>query len=508
MATISFTTQFNLSSTPKKFVFVDTSDYAGQGITTSNVNGCFKITSPSGIVIYNNVDFSNSGCDVRVSVSTTNQTTISLPIGIDSLVEPGVYTILYTVKDITASPVFYTVTNSYTYSYTSPTVGINQTINLVVPLFTSIDTTSYPIAGATYTLTRVHTLYYPVGSAGAGSPTISSSQTIPVSVFYNGTQTTSISSTLTYTFSDGLMVHDIVTGSQEILVNDYDICTMSCCIRSMEEQLAAFKLTDTAQYNLLLPQFNLVMAYVGLINLSIECGLTTNIPGYITTIQTLTHCTDACSGCSDEGSQVVGMGITNLDVVVAAGTGISVTPVTVGSTTTYTVSLGSSWITLINSLYNTVVAAGPGVTVVPSGPVSNTITYTVSSLVNTSQSTNDSVGKTLSVGNMKLMTTDMAVGVTGTYLSMYEADIETGAADTETDFNYSFMKNGSFASISQVARFDLTGLDNPRLRICLTDIISLTATDTLNIWGEVLGGGDGGGDAAVSHELIRIVRIA
>lgn len=486
MATISFTTQFNLSTTPKKFVFVDTSNYAGQGISTSNVNGCFKITSPSGIVIYNNTDFSNSGCDVRVSVSTTNQTTISLPIGIDGLVEPGVYSILYTVKDITSSPVYYTITNSYTYAYTAPTVVINQTINLVVPLFTSIDSTSYPIAGTTYVLSRVHTLYYPFGSAGAGSPTVSSSQTIPVSVFYNGTQTTTISSTLTYTFSDGLVVYDIVTGAQEILVNDYDICTMSCCIRSMEEQLATFKLTDTAQYNLLLPQFNLVMAYVGLINLFIECGLTTNIPGYITTIQALTHCTDACSGCSEEGSQVVGMGITNLDVVVAAGTGIAVTSVTVGSTTTYTVSLGSSWITLINSLYNTVVAPGYGVTVTPSGPVSNIETYTVAASLVATRAEMQTPFTVSQASNITVTGCTAVAPTTGTYLVIAEGDSSVLADGTPVTEALAYrLKKGSTA-INQdravVIANLLSGVTMTN-KLYSTMVLSLTASDaiTLNV---------------------------
>jgi len=57
MATISFTTKFDLSVSPKIFVFEDTADYVGQGIALVNVNGCFNITSPSGIVIYNNTDF-------------------------------------------------------------------------------------------------------------------------------------------------------------------------------------------------------------------------------------------------------------------------------------------------------------------------------------------------------------------------------------------------------------------------------------------------------------------
>ena len=57
MATISFSTIFNLTLTPKQFVFTDTSDYNGQGINASDVNGCFTIVAPSGVTVYNNTDF-------------------------------------------------------------------------------------------------------------------------------------------------------------------------------------------------------------------------------------------------------------------------------------------------------------------------------------------------------------------------------------------------------------------------------------------------------------------
>lgn len=509
MATISFTTQFNLSTTPKKFVFVDTSDYAGQGISTSNVNGCFKITSPSGIVIYNNTDFSNSGCDVRVSVSTTNQTIISLPLLL-GVVEPGVYSIIYTVKDITSSPVFYTVTNSYTYLYVAPVVCISQIVDEATPLFTSIDTTSYPIAGTTYVLSRVHTLYYPWTSAGAGSPTISSSQTIPVSVFYNGTQTTTIASTLTYTFTDGLVVYDIITGSQEIVVSNYDMCSMLCCVKTMAEQLETYKLTDTAQYNLLLPQFNLVMSYRGLIQWLIECGQTSNILVYINLIKEIAHCTDACSDCGADGTQVIGMGITNLDVVVEEGVGTSVTPSVVGSTTTYTVSLGSSWITLINSLYNTVVTPGYGIGVTASGIIANVQTYTAAAvLVPTVADTPYSSPFTIPSGP----TTDTIVTgltatapTTGTYLIFAEADFNIQGHDSA--LLYRLVKNTTTKINSDRTILILNEgatIAVPYKMYCHTSA-SLIAGDTIKF--SIDNGVSGTSGATITGRSIILLRIA
>lgn len=534
--TLSFTTKFNLSLTPKIFTFVDTTNYAGSGITTSNVNGCFTITAPSGIIIYNNTDFSNSGCDIRVSASTTNQHSISLPV-LGSTVEAGMYTILYTVKDITASPVFYTLTKTYTYVYTSPIINIFQDTDCISPLFTSTDITNYVVGGITPTQTEVHTIYFP---AGLGlSPLVGSSLvlTAGAGAFGNGTQTTIITSTLTYVFADGLIVYDVITGFKDCQVDCVDTCAIYCCIRSLEQTMMGYATTNETLYEQTRSLFAQIMGLVGAVTLARACNKSTDISGYLTTIKALAHCTDDCSCSGDSPSLVYGLGtIINNVIVQSGGTEIEVTPVVVGTTTTYTLILSPTFLTFVYSRYNTIVAPGDNITVGDSGIISGVRTFTVSgkesivdqgygvsvdvgvptagdttytvSVALSKQSVNDSAGKSLVVGNMKLMTADLNVAETGTYLCIYEACVETGAAITETDFNYSFMKNGAYSSISQVARFDLTGLDNPRLRICMTDFIILTGGDLLNVWGEILGGGDGGGDAIVTQSLIRILRIS
>lgn len=309
MATISFTTKFSLNTTPKKFIFVDTSNYVGQGIATANVNGCFKITSPSGVVIYNNTDFSNSNCDIRVSVSTTSQQTISLPLDGAGDVEAGLYTIEYSVYNNSTLET-YTLTNTYTYSFTAPTVEITQVSNCITPLFTSTDSTDYTVNETLPTIVRTHTLYYPNGSAGQGSPEVGSAVTLTTSDFYNGTQTTTISSVLTYTFTDGLIVVTTITGSQEFVVDCTWICAIYCCIRSLEQQMETLRTTGSNDllYRELTLKFAQVMGLVTLVKTAIECGKSDDVNDYLTTIKDIANCTDDCSCDGTTPSLVTGLG--------------------------------------------------------------------------------------------------------------------------------------------------------------------------------------------------------
>lgn len=80
LTTVSFTTSYDYTN--GVFVFTDTSDYAGQGVSTSNVLGNFEITDPNGTVVWNNTDFSTevgtaqsggaSSITLAVGASATN----------------------------------------------------------------------------------------------------------------------------------------------------------------------------------------------------------------------------------------------------------------------------------------------------------------------------------------------------------------------------------------------------------------------------------------------------
>lgn len=439
MATISFTTKFDLRNTPKIYTFEDTTDYVGQGIALANVNGSFKITAPSGAVVYNNTNYSNAGCDIRNSVSRINQLVINLPLASDGFPESGLYTIVYTVADITGATIYHTVAKSYTYKYTRPKIAITQKIDCVSPLFTSTDATNYVVEGITPTIVRQHSISYPVGSASAGTPTTGTGLTVTSSTFYNGTQTSKIISTLTYTFADGLIILDEITGVLEVLVNCTDTCAIYCCVRSIEQQMIAYSTTNAALYATTRTLFTQIMSLVGMVVLARNCGKGTDISGYLSSIKLLANCTDDCDCSGVAPTQVYGLaGLVNSVVVVSGGTPITVTAVTVGNTTTYTVTFSASLLATINSLYNTVVASGYG-TSVSSATVGITTTYTVAtSLVVTSQSATNAF-VVPSANGTTITGISATVPATGTYLVFFEADYKT--AGVASDITYRLMKD-------------------------------------------------------------------
>lgn len=306
MATISFSTNFNLTLSPKQFVFVDTSDYAGQGITTSDVNGCFTIISPSGVTVYDNTDFSNAACDIRVSSSTTDQQVIPLPIGTDGLVEAGTYTIIYSVYNSNTAET-YTVTNSINYAYVAPVVDIDVSVNVISPIFSQTDNTNYVVNGVTPTLVRENKLVYPAGiEGGAPSPIITSNKILKTSVVYNGPQTSIITSDLDYDFTT-YTVTDQVFKSKYTTVDGSYYCSIACGLKNFERKISGCQDTELKkQYK---EKFKLAMSYVALIRLLIECNGGTGIDDYLLKIHDIIgECDCGCDDETENFSRITGWG--------------------------------------------------------------------------------------------------------------------------------------------------------------------------------------------------------
>ncbi|MES3018139.1 MAG: hypothetical protein V4721_10180 [Bacteroidota bacterium] len=377
MATISFTTKFDLSVATPIFILEDTSAYVAQGIALVNVNSVFSITSPSGTVIYNNTDYSNGGCDIRNSVSRINQTTIPLPLGADGFPESGTYIITESTYDNNLL-VYSTDTNTYEYDYVRPEVAITQTTDCVSPLFTSTDSTTYTVNSIVPTITREHTITFPVGSGLSPLVGTAATMTRGYEQFANGTQSTTIVSDLIYVFTDGLTVVDEITGYQSVTVDCTDSCAIYCCLRSVEQQMIGYSTTNTALFASTRSLFTEAMGIIGMVTLARTCNKSADISGYLTEVKTLLNCTDDCSCSGDAPALVTGLGgLVNNVVVNSSGSPIVVTPVVVGTTTTYTITFNAALLTTINSLYNTVVVAGANTTVTDSGIVGLIRTFTV-----------------------------------------------------------------------------------------------------------------------------------
>lgn len=310
MATISFSTIFNLVPTLPVGNFTDTSNYAGQGITTTNVNGCFKVVSPSGVTVYENTDYSDANCDIKVSTSTSNQTTIYLPYAA-LIVELGTYTITYTVKDITAAPVYYTVTNSYDNEYTKPVIEITPDVNCIAQIFGQTDATNYVVNGITPTITKVNKLIYPAGiKGGAPTPLTTTADTLRTAVFFNGTQTSTVTSSVSYAFTDGLTVVDSLFGSLETLVDCSYYCSIACGVKAYANTMNNFRLNgNITDYNKYKDNFELVTSYITLIRLLIECNGGGDISRYLNLINDIIgDCNCGCDDDDDQFSRVTGWG--------------------------------------------------------------------------------------------------------------------------------------------------------------------------------------------------------
>jgi hypothetical protein len=309
MATTSFTTEFQYAPSTKVFKFIDTFDYTGQSpsIAEANVNGVFTIVAPGGGVIYSNTDFSDLGCDIKVSGSRVNQLPISLPVNASDLVEKGIYTITYSVYNSVTLDTYIQV-NTYDNTYDAVDIDILVVVNIIGKVFSQTDETNYVVNGITPIVTIVNTLKYPTAIKG-GPPVdvVTTGQTLTTDEFYNGTQTSTITATVTYTFADGLIVSDSLYGSEETLIDGAFYCSIICGVKAFEASLCE---CSQAQYEIKSKQFTLAMSYVSLVMAEINCGGGDGIDDYLTRINDIIgDCDCGCDGDDDDAySRITGWG--------------------------------------------------------------------------------------------------------------------------------------------------------------------------------------------------------
>lgn len=386
LSSVDFNTTFDYTTSPKKFSFTDTTDYASQGIALTDVTGVIKVVAPSGVTVYNNTNHSSP--DINPDVSTTNTTTIPLPLLADGTVQKGTYTITYTVRvnATTLSAEYDTQdTKSINFQYTSPTVDLEITANLVTPLMKSTDNTSYnytpPTGGVvTPTITRDHKLFYPATlglSAISGTGSVVSTATFYTQENATLQYSSSCTSTLSYSLGGGFYISDSVVGYDYYDLNaDPSLCTIYCGLRTAYNNWFNNKGTATAQ-STYLPKYIQLMSIATLAQQAIDCGRTDDVAAYINEMKNIGGFTDGC-GCptGDEPILVTGTGGSGT-VIVEAGTGITVSSSVSGTTTTYTVSLTGANATKLAAAFNTTLVAGDGITISSVTDDDGNIIYTV-----------------------------------------------------------------------------------------------------------------------------------
>ena len=478
MATISFDAEFNLKLSPKQFFFKDTSDYAGQGINPNNITGSFKVTF-GGNVIYNNLANYQSGtlADIILSSSNTNATIIQLPLNPDGTVPQGLYTVYYQVWD-SGSSTMSSVTETFNFIYASPSVEVAGSVQVYTPspLLTLTDNTVYIVNSVTPTLNRVATITYPPilinNVLTTPTPTTGTTAVTTSTTFYTPTQVTmSVVSNLTYTFSN-FQVVDKVSGEIPFQIDATSFCKLYCGLLQMQ---------INAQNNPQNSQLQDDCAYAGflvvLIMLAQNCGKTDDISSLITQIENLgSFDTDCGCGCGSSVQQVIGLGsLVNAYNVLSANSYITVTPVTSGNTTTFTIQLADSLVAQINAILGATLVAGDNI-VLTSTTVNQNTTWTINADSATVTSNNGSIAviaatashttnydlslveynttkitdTTLQAGSGRsgdnaLFTTGLQPSAAGTYLCLFDADLYLDSAQQIVGVYYPY-KVGTPAS--------------------------------------------------------------
>lgn len=445
-------------------------------LVNSDVRGVLKITAPDGSVIYNNTNFGSPDIDGAIP---TWLKTIPIPLNSDGSRVLGLYLITYTARiaDLT-NPTYNVVNNSgYNFIYTQPVVSITQTVDCISPLFKSVDNTNYTVNGiAPTTLTRTHTLDFPFGSAGEGSPLVTAAASLQTGTFYQGTQTTQISTVVVYTlavqsgFLSSYTVSDTLTGNKEVLVDCTFICNIACCLDSLRTQMfAAAGGVNEVLYQDLKNRFTLAMSLITSAIIDIDCGRGSGVSAVLTQIQTIAQCTSGCQCNDGTPSLVIGLGGSNINVIVqGGGSPVSVTSSVVGDTTTYTITIDSGFVNKVNALHNTSVTSNDdSVTIVQSGssPVNYDLSVALPALADRMEMKVSFVTSPFIANPASMTITVSDVVITGTKFQS-----PTIAPDDPLNANWIYLPN-SF----KVSDF-FTGSADNNYKIQLTNTTEYTST--------------------------------
>ncbi len=376
------------------YVIITGGTGSGQTRRVSAYNGTTKIATVSvawGTNPDNTSTYKFSFSDLVPQAALTNQTLINLSLSQGGVPIAGTYQITYTVKDINTG-VYAVDAQSFNFSFVAPAVDLTQQVNCLIPQLTAIDNTNYVVNGVTPTIVRTHTLYPP---ASLSLPPITGTGTdLAITNFYTpATYEHTLSSVLTYDFGT-YQVTVTVTGQQFINVTcSNDLCDIFCCVKTLWNNYIDNKVSNPTQANIYLSKLTQVTSIMELIRQAYECSQGDSVAPYIAEILQIANCTPGCGCTGNAPIPVTGLGGNGTTVVVSQGNGITVTSNTVGSTTTYTVSISNSILNAINNIpVAATVVGATNITVVESPTGTWTVTgATVTALADTQLPTTTSI---------------------------------------------------------------------------------------------------------------------
>ena len=515
MATIIFGAEFNLKLSPKQNFFTDNSDYAGQGINPNDITGSFQ-AKINGQIFYDNLANykSNTLADIVVSSSNTNATLIQLPLNPDGTVVQGTYTVLYQVWDSNSSTTSI-VTETFVFTYASPTVVVSGSVDVNTPLLTEYDNTVYVVNSVTPSpLTRVATITYPPilinNVLTTPTPTVGSTAITTSNLFYAPTVVTmSVVTNLTYTFSN-FQVVDKVSGEIPFCIDATGLCRLVCGLNNfynlVESNPNDCELEETFCY--------LCSIYILIVGLQ-GCGKGKFISRLIREMNNTAGFSDCCNACNDSVQQVVGIGgLVNAYNNINLDGYINISNVISGNTNTFTYALAPSFVDLVNSILGATLLAGDNIVLSSSTSGANT-TWTINALGTTVISNNGSITVTptttgnnteydlslktyaqtqLTTVTLSAPSTDYAIFGTpiqvseaGTYMMFFEADLtSTGLLDMNAQY-HPYKNSAPTVNISTFGSTDIRVVANsfPSTttieKITMNTTVNLLRLDTINI---------------------------
>jgi hypothetical protein len=289
-----------------------------------------------------------STATIDVTNVTYNKFTNITTIGIVEVLDPPLDNATYFTAN---SDNTYSVTKTISFDFQEPQVVIEVTDDCPTSTLLSKDNSDYT---ATYqgqslspiVVSRTHTIKYPQSISPQPSDVVTSLDTVSVSPIYTKTWTTVISTDLVYLLDTGVTVSITVQGSEDHLVEcNNGLCCASLCIYNLYSSYIAALGTNPAlaqtYRELLIKVMGCWMNY----SIFTSCGNMNYAQKMLVQIIELVKASN-CDCCNDADTMpvqvipIIGNGTgTSTTVVVTDGTGIVVTSNTIGTTTTYQVSL-------------------------------------------------------------------------------------------------------------------------------------------------------------------------
>ena len=207
------------------------------------------------------------------------------------------------------------------------------------------------------------------------NPLLGYSKKLSTGIFYDKTQEFKYVTKGFYDYGDGVSVVDYFTDSTELDIKcDVRLCEVFCCINSVFKEYIGLKSRNKTLADIALEKYILATSHLSSLKQAFECGESAAVDSLVSEIKKVTSCTDDCS-CSDtKPTLITGLGAGgSTSVVASGGNGVNVSSSVSGDTTTYTLTLSQAILDDIANVGNTSTVVGDStITVTPVTSGTNT----------------------------------------------------------------------------------------------------------------------------------------